>query len=140
MKKHLIIAGIICAASIPPAYAVTKCVNLSADTKCTTSSDVSYDADWTATCNGVQIQGVVYPGVVKSGATAGSVADNTGPASESSAATCYCKIISPVVSRWVIGHPNTNSDECAGWCGRIIMDTGGNGNAFRTAIFSNLSD
>ena len=140
MKKHLIIAGIICSATIPPATAVTKCVNLSADTKCTTSSIVSYDADWTATCNGVQIQGVVYPGVVKSGAIAGSVADSTGPASESSAATCYCKIISPVVSRWVIGHPNASSDACAGWCGRIIVDTEGNGNAFRTAIFSNLSD
>ena len=35
MRKHLIIAGIICAASIPPATAVTKCVALGSNTTCT---------------------------------------------------------------------------------------------------------
>ncbi len=41
MKKHLIIVGIICAASIPPAYAVTKCVKLTSSTTCKRYSGAS---------------------------------------------------------------------------------------------------
>ena len=69
MKKHLIIVGIICAASIPPAYAVTKCVKLSPSTTCTSPSGVNGQSNWSATCGGIEIQGVAFCGSQSGGST-----------------------------------------------------------------------
>ena len=102
MKKHLIIAGIICSASIPPAYAVTKCVAFTASSSCTVSATSgSSNTDFNGRCGGVPISGVAVcsstgPTTPKTGTT-----QKTVNVSESGA-FCFCKMTVPAVSDWTM--------------------------------------
>ena len=138
MKKHLIIAGIICAASIPPAYAVTKCVKLTPSTTCTTSS--GNGSNWSATCGGIAIQGVAFCGS-QNGGSMGTKSENvtTSPTSDDNK-YCWCKMVSPAVSSWVFGTPLTSAGTCADKCANSCMGIAQNFPAFRSALFSGLSD
>ena len=139
MKKHLIIAGIICSATIPPAYAVTKCVKLTSSTTCTSSSGALGQSNWSATCGGIEIQGVAFCGS-QDGGSEGKTSETvtTSPASEYNK-NCWCKMVSPAVSSWVFSY----SFSSAGDCSRCAVSCGANARsyaAFRSALFSGLSD
>ena len=139
MKKHLIIAGIICVASIPSAYAVTKCVKLTSSTTCTGPS--GNGSNWSATCGGIEIQGVAFCGS-QNGVLAGTKSENVTTSSTSdNNKYCWCKMVSPAVSRWVFYPADTL---LAGYCTHscaYLCATGAQGNsALRSALFSGLSD
>ncbi len=139
MKKHLIIVGIICAVTIPPAYAVTKCVKLTSSTTCTTST--SNGSNWYATCGGIEIQGVAFCGSQNGGSE--GVTTETVPTSSTSEDNryCWCKMVSPAVSRWVFaynGHGSAGhcADECSLYCAFIAEES----EPGRAGLFSGLSD
>lgn len=140
MKKHLIIAGIICAASIPPAYAVTKCVKLTPSTTCTSTSGAAGQSNWSATCGGIKIQGVAFCGS-QSG-------DSTGETSETVTISltgddnkiCWCKMVSPAVSSWVFNTYFSFAGECANSCADNCAYYTGSSSTFRSGLFSGLSD
>ena len=142
MKKHLIIAGIICVASIPPAYAVTKCVKLTSSTKCTSSSGAVGQSNWSATCGGIEIQGVAFCGS-QDGGSEGKTSETvtTSPASEYNK-NCWCKMVSPAVSSWVFYESSgVSAGSCATTCAYSCATGAGQTNsAFRSALFSGLSD
>ena len=141
MKKHLIIAGIICAASIPPAYAVTKCVKLTSSTTCTSYSGTAGQSNWSATCGGIEIQGVAFCGSQKGGsAGAKSETVTTSPASDDNV-HCWCKMVSPAVSSWVFAASSSYAGSCATNCAfSCAIGAGQTDSAFRSALFSGLSD
>ncbi len=138
MKKHLIIAGIICAASIPPAYAVTKCVKLTSSTKCTNASGSG--SNWSATCGGIEIQGVAFCGS-QNGGSAGTKSETvTTSLTSDDNKHCWCKMVSPAVSSWVFGYSGAAAGFCANRCASDCADRARNPSAFRSALFSGLSD
>ena len=139
MKKHLIIAGIICAASIPPAYAVTKCVKLTPSTTCTTSS--GNGSNWSATCGGIEIQGVAFCGSRKGGSMGTKSETVTTSSTSDNNKYCWCKMVSPAVSSWVFSFSYTDAGSCATTCAYgCALGAGQTNSAFRSALFSGLSD
>ena len=140
MKKHLIIAGIICAASIPPVYAVTKCVKLTSSTTCTSSSGAFGQSNWSATCGGVSVSGVAFCGSQK-GSSAG-VKSKTVTTSLTSDDNryCWCKMVSPAVSSWVFADSEASAGNCAADCAYNCATRAQYNSAFRAALFSGLSN
>lgn len=141
MKKHLIIAGIICAASIPPAYAVTKCVKLTSSTTCTSSSGAFGQSNWSATCGGIEIQGVAF-----CGSQYGDSMDGTKSETVTTSLTsddnryCWCKMVSPAVSSWVSYGARMDAGDCADDCAYNCASSVRGNSAWRSALFSGLSD
>ena len=140
MKKHLIIAGIICAASIPPVYAVTKCVKLTSSTMCTTPSGAQDQSNWSATCGGIAIQGVAFCGSQK-GSSAGVKSKTVTTSSTSDDnKNCWCKMVSPAVSSWVFADSEASAGNCAYYCAGSCAARAQYNSAFRAALFSGLSN
>ena len=140
MKKHLLIAGLICAAAIPPAFAVTKCVKLNSSTTCSTYSSATGQSNWSATCDGVSVQGVAFCGSqdgVSIGATTDAVTTST---TSDNNKYCWCKMVSPAVSRWVFSGAYTLAGRCAYACADDCAIFARHFASFRSALFSNLSD
>ena len=141
MKKHLIIAGIICAASIPPAYAVTKCVKLTPSTTCKSYYGVIGRSNWSATCGDIKIQGVAFCGS-RNGGSIGTKSETVTTSSTSdNNKYCWCKMVSPAVSSWVFSFSYTDAGSCATTCAYgCALGAGQTNSAFRSALFSGLSD
>ena len=142
MKKHLIIAGIICSATIPPAYAVTKCVKLTSSTTCTSYSGATGQSNWSATCGGIEIQGVAFCGSQNGGSFAATSETVTTSSTSDDNKYCWCKMVSPAVSSWVFHDSYTSAGRCANLCAYdcAFYAQFNGASAFRSALFSGLSD
>ena len=140
MKKHLIIVGIICAASIPPAYAVTKCVKLTSSTTCTSASGALSQSNWSATCGGIAIQGVAFCGSQDGGSVGTKSESVTTSSTSDDNRHCWCKMVSPAVSSWVFYYSRTSAGECAFYCANNCARGAQGISAFQSALFSELSD
>ena len=148
MKKHLLIAGLICMATIPPAMAVTKCVKLESNMTCTPNYDSFSKLDWSLTCttsNGkrISISGIAGCSNQRSnrGATSDIITtDNTSYDDYSADNNCWCKMTSPAVSQWVFHSWNTSTNDCLYMCAYSCADALTNQIENMSAMFSNLSD
>ena len=140
MKKHLIIVGIICAASIPPAYAVTKCVKLTPSTTCTSYSGVNGQSNWSATCGGIEIQGVAFCGSQKGGSIGATTETVTTSTTSDDNKNCWCKMVSPAVSSWVFFYSDSSAGSCAYHCATSCAYYAQSSASFRSGLFSGLSD
>ena len=143
MKKHLIIAGIICAASIPPAYAVTKCVKLTSSTTCSYVNPGNYVVDWTSNCTSSGTS-VAISGISQCSSTSGSSNGQKATVLEISGGTddkhCWCKMVSPAVSSWVFSRSRPSADDCASNCADFCAHFAAYYSAFQSGLFSGLSD
>ena len=147
MKKHLIIAGIICAIIIPPAGAVTKCVALKSNTTCSSTPEY-YQIDWYATCTttiGSSHKGVGITGISACSSTSGNTVGKTSERISTSSTTnnnkyCWCKMTSPVVSQWVFNNMEASNGGCIYSCSYNCAKYAQNNASFRNGLFSNLSD
>ena len=139
MKKHLIIAGIICAASIPPAYAVTKCVKLTSSTAWCTN-DSGSGSNWSMTCDGIEIQGVAFCGS-QDGDSMGTKSETvTTSLTSDDNRNCWCKMVSPAVSSWVYSRGYADAGSCAFDCAYVCANRAAGYSTFQSALFSGLSD
>ncbi len=144
MKKHLLIAGLICAIIIPPASAVTKCVKLSSSTTCSQVKPGTYVVDWTSNCTSSGTS-VAISGISQCSSTSGSSVGQKATALKISGGTddkyCWCKMVSPAVSSWVFfnnyGSASICASACAAYCANSVAASSA---SFRSALFSNLSD
>ena len=143
MKKHLIIAGIICAASISSASAVTKCVKLSSSTTCSYVNPGTYVVDWTSNCTSSGTS-VAISGISQCSSTSGSSVGQKATALKISGGTddkyCWCKMVSPAVSSWVFQDDGGSASNCAYNCAGICATRAAYNASFRSALFSGLSD
>ena len=140
MKKHLIIVGIICAASIPPAYAVTKCVKLTSSTTCTSYSGAVGQSNWSMTCGGIEIQGVAFCSS-QDGGSKGTISETVTTSSTSDYNKhCWCKMVSPAVSSWVFNNSRPSAGSCAYACAGSCASAARDFASFRSGLFSGLSD
>ena len=158
MKKLLILTavGAILAA---PAMAVQKCVKLTVSSTCAAPgySQAYKYIDWSATCttngNEIPIQGIgvcstSVPTDYESDSEASElvVADTIASGSSDDDTTrlgCWCKMVSPAVSKWVflLNYTNNEYEDCAPYCALACgARMKGNNTKFKAALFSNLSD
>ena len=141
MKKHLIIAGIICSATIPPAYAVTKCVKLTSSTTCTSHSGAVGQSNWSATCGGIEIQGVAFCGSQNGGSIGATTETVTTSFTSDDNKYCWCKMVSPAVSSWVFyDESGTSASDCPYFCAMYCANVAKANPPFRSGLFSGLSD
>ena len=145
MKKHLILAGVFSVAIVQsqPAMAVTKCVALNSSTTCTIDdSQYQYHTDWASTCT---TYGVSTPisGIGICSSTQGSGYQTATELDTSSTSDdnkyCWCRMISPAVSRWVFSSSPPNSS-CDRYCAEYCMTQLYFYAAFRSRLFGSLSD
>ena len=143
MKSKILIAGLLCAATIPPAFAVTKCVKLPSSTTTCTNLTISADdnqSNGTANCDGVSIQGVAFCGSQNGGSNGATTDAVTTSSTSDDNKYCWCKMVSPAVSRWVFSYSGGSAYTCALNCAAYCARSARNIASFRSALFSNLSD
>ncbi|MFQ6729861.1 MAG: hypothetical protein ACLRFK_02295 [Alphaproteobacteria bacterium] len=121
MTKKIIISLFIIFASVA-SYAATKCIALSPSTICNDAygkdglNAEAGQSDWGSNCGDIYVHGVALCGKNPNQAT-GWVTDSVsmdGDVSKNTA--CFCKIVQPVVSRWVFAENRTTAGDCAYWC------------------------
>ena len=105
--------------------AATKCIAMGTSSSCQPmSADVS-QSDWGPTCNNITIHGISACGTweIANVASVGNVYETVTYASTPNGNTgCFCKIVQPVVSRWVFAElfkdeSDGNAPErCEKWC------------------------
>lgn len=146
MKRHLLIATIICAATTLPASAIIKNIAINEYLSCAHVSPYGH-ADWVAECFQ---QTTDTPSLRVFGIAACSNQSGTGYSDTSDKITasyniddnihCWCKMTVPAVSSWVytsgLGDYGTCVENCNTSCGVAIRQ---NSN-FRKNMFKSLSD
>ena len=144
MKKHFIMAGILATSIIQPATAVTKCVALNSNTTCTQEYPGDNVSDWTSTCttNGVStpIKGIGICSADKGNAVGSTATVLRISATLDENANCWCRMISPAVSRWVFSNTHSPAEICPQACSDYCTGKIWNDAAFRSAMFGSLSD
>ena len=161
MKKILFCCGIIALYS-GATIAAEKCVALNEEasnvtTTCTRDSNFVSWSDWYVTCSTTYLDGSSYvttedfviKGIAQcshnSNSTIGAVKDKINTIASNSAENdkfCYCKMVSPAVSKWVYAHTYGDHSNCSYNCPARCTDyltTDANAN-YMKAMFSNLSD
>lgn len=125
-----------------PAAAVTKCVALGASTTCTGTGGYN-SVDWSATCTtggvSTNIQGIAFCSN-KGGSTFSKSSTITMSSTVTENSKCWCKMLSPAVSSWVVADTPPSAGDCADTCASFCATYVGNTSAFRSALFSDLSD
>ena len=131
-------------------YAATKCIALSAASKCENTYNQNGlnaeegQSDWGSKCGEVYVHGIALCGKNPNQAT-GWVTDSVtmeGDVSKNTA--CFCKLVQPVVSRWVFAeNRGDGAGDCAYWCQNAcagkLNDTSNNDNQnFHNAILNTL--
>ena len=146
MKSKILIAGaILCAISAAPAHAVTKCVALNSNTTCTSDySQYQNHTDWAATCttNGVStpISGIGICSSTSDSSTSQTATELDTSSTSDDNKYCWCRMISPAVSRWVFSNALSSGSYCAMNCANVCAHNVLIRAAFRTALFGSLSD
>jgi hypothetical protein len=105
--------------------AATKCIAMGASSSCTQMSAEASQSDWGSTCNNITIHGISACGTweIANVASVGDVYETVTYASTPNGNTgCFCKIVQPVVSRWVFaerfwdGDDGNAPERCEKWC------------------------
>ncbi len=129
MKKHLLIAGLLCVAIIPPAAAVTKCVALNTSMTCNIDAQ-NGNLDWSGSCSmrgGPTTVSGIAACSSQNGGTAGKLSA-TLPVTLTSSGTaddnkyCWCKMTSPAVSQWVYASSFSSNGMCINNCATACRD------------------
>lgn len=106
-------------------------------------TDTDYAPNWTATCttNGVSVsvQGTSFCGTSGSWSQ-GATSDNPVSVVRDENPACWCKMVSPAVSKWVFVREETSSmncrKNCSYYCSLYIQTIA----AVKNALLSNLTD
>lgn len=131
--KRIIVFAVLVGWVFNPVRAADKCVPLTRSypiTTCTATTNTVGTADWTAVCETTgtplgTVSGIAISGVAgcSNQGTGPMVSDNiTTSTDESENIYCWCKMTSPVVSRWVrAGVQGTDTfvvcmSDCARYC------------------------
>lgn len=123
----------------PPAMAVTKCVKQPSSSTCSNYSSERGQSNWSATCDGVPVQGVAFCGSQDGGSIGATTTAVTTGTTDDSNKYCWCKMTSPAVSRWVFIAAQASPILCDYQCAAVCSN-GVRIQSVLSAMFSNLSD
>ena len=148
MKKLLTLTAV-GAILTAPASAVQKCVALDATKTCTGTKPADYASSLTATCYGTNNEEIPVQFIAVCADTSGSTRDQKDTIAYTAASDasysndyCWCKMVSPAVSKWVLADDDLERDSCLRTCASFCYYSliYSSYQAFRTAFFTNLSD
>ena len=128
MKKTFILTALGVILTVPTFAAVQKCIAMTADTTCSDWVAEEYSYDWSVTCNRIPVKGIA----VIADNNVDDVADSL---THINGSQCWCKIVSPVVSKWAWVSVTTKP-YCAIECATHMI----NDSEFRGFIMSSFSD
>ncbi|MBQ2858923.1 MAG: hypothetical protein IJE82_00995, partial [Alphaproteobacteria bacterium] len=143
--KKLLLLSVLGASIITPATAVYKCISLLPTTTCKSGIVSAGYVDWSGTAS----TGLKYSGTATCATTP---ADNneiqnaiyvsTSTVAENAVATntiCFCRLVSPVVSKYVWAYSYASQMACAQGCAiKCSDDFVTTNSSLRTNILSNL--
>lgn len=150
MIKKLIIVTSVLFGTLPmsaePAdtYRVS-CVKLSQSTECTDSFSETLRIDWSATCGEISINAIAVcsstPGdSIGQIATNGLETNSGGNDTVDANTYCWCRMISPAVSKWVLARPAESAATCTSMCSRYCAGYMESYPDFRAGMFSTLME
>ena len=146
-KQFLIAGAMLCAITTTGAHAVTKCfaLNTGLRTACTTDPfQYEYRTDWAATCttNGVStpISGIGICSSTDGGSPGATATELDISSTVDENLNCWCRMISPAVSRWVFYLWFGSAGDCAWECARYCASSVQFVEDFRSAMLGSLSD
>ena len=145
MKKLLTLTAV-GAILTAPAFAVQKCVALDASTTTCTSTQAYGNADWSTTCttNGtsVPIKGIAMCSNQAADAQYGTsdAIKTVSGTTDTTNVNCWCKMVEPAVSSWVFLYANASAGGCAISCSASCAVRARSNSAFRSALFSAISN
>lgn len=122
---------------------VIKCVKNSSPSVCTNRSGIQYYNRFTATCYGNSVVGIAACSQDTGNRTTGSTALDTLTYSSSGNKWCWCRMVKPAVSKWVLGSeyltPDDCNRDCSGLCAYALGSTSSTQyQNFRQKLFQNL--
>ena len=102
-------------------FATVKCIALGSSATCEYLAPTEWQSDWTSRCNGIDVSGVSVCANYENDQITGNgaVIDTVWKNSDvSKNRACFCRIIGPVISRWVYAetYNDAGSNGCAQWC------------------------
>lgn len=134
MKQILLIPVLLCSQG---AFAATRCVPYSEDMLCIGDEVPAHTLDAITTCTAgnvtftVHMMGVCASDQAEHGATADTIHISDDPSENT---RCWCRMLSPAVSKWVVTESKCNNGDCASRC-RLY----GEGHSkFRKSLFNSL--
>ncbi len=142
-----ILTFLTCAILIAPtAYAATKCVPLNDNyTTCKKITEEEFqlslnDTEWSTTCT-TNDKTVTVKGIMAVGTQSGDTIKFDASEFKSGAYSCYCKIISPFISKWFSPGNGiaARSDNCAFTC-KLYLGSLGKHSGIWEKLTANLSD
>ena len=146
-KQFLLAGAMLCAITTTGAHAVTKCFALNTGLRTVCTSDYSqyeYRTDWAATCttNGVStpISGIGICSSTDGGSLGATATELDISSTVDENLNCWCKMISPAVSRWVFYFSFGSAGDCAWECARYCASSVQFVEDFRSAMLGSLSD
>ncbi|MBE6460223.1 MAG: hypothetical protein E7009_04575 [Alphaproteobacteria bacterium] len=145
MKKLLTLTAV-GAILTAPAFAVQKCVALDASTTTCTSTQAYGNADWSTTCttNGtsVPIKGIAMCSNQAADAQYGTsdAIKTVSGTTDTTNVNCWCKMVEPAVSSWVLIYTYTSAGYCAFNCSYNCAWYAQRANAYLYALFGSLAN
>ncbi len=143
MKKTFILTALGVILTIPTFAAVQRCVALNNSTTCAFITPEDHASIWESSCttNGKHVP---ITGVFTCGIRTDDIGKTSDTIEATSAGHCWCKAISPAISKWVAvgdGYGSGNESEsytceikCAYDCAKFMSDNA----TFRNAIISTM--
>lgn len=137
MRKIFILAIGFLIAEISPALAVNTCLNFNADSVTSCSASAYGGADWQGTCQVSGYGSVPVTGIAICGddggvtTVIGDVRDKVYYEDDTS--VCWCKMVSPAVSKYVHISTSDCRATCASRCAALFASSGG-----KRVFFSNI--
>lgn len=126
------------------ANAVVQCVKLDPATVCTTSNDCYNVADCSVDCDITPVVLVGQCGSVSGTADVSTLDNVTISATTTNNKYCWCKIVSPAVSKWVYRYEYSASSscfqQCARGCRNAMIFNSATDISFRTVALGTLTD
>lgn len=127
--------------------AAIKCVAMGTGSSCSADSTEQSQSDWGGVCNGVAVHGVSVCGGWFEGRDLNGVLHKESIHFDSSPAgntSCFCKLVQPVVSRWVFAEEFKDeggeasgyrcTKYCAATCAGKMANKGANAAFFNTLM------
>ena len=142
MKRKFLFLAILCFFAPMSVLAVNSCIKLNPDTVCTSISGSYNRSDTIVDCDGQQVSLVGFC-AQNSGTADSSVRDSiTTSTTQTKNYYCWCMMVEPVPSRWVLRANYTNVGSCRMQCNvgcrnAFIYDNTAD-RSFRSVIMSNL--
>ena len=135
---------LICILYLSHANAVVQCIKLDPATVCTTSNDCYNVADCSVDCDITPVVLVGQCGSVSGTADVSTLDNVTISATATDNKYCWCKIVSPAVSKWVYRYEYSAASscfqQCARGCRNAMIFNSATDISFRTVALGPLTD